>query len=56
MFTRRIGGDRDIDGRIRETLHEMRVLLHIKDAHVELVRFDAQSGMAMLRIEGDCPD
>ena len=56
MFTRRAAGDPDIDGRIRETLQEIRALLHIKDAHVELVRFDAQSGIAVLRIEGDCPD
>jgi Fe-S cluster biogenesis protein NfuA len=54
IFTRRAGGD--IDARIRDTLVEIRALLHIQDAHVELVQFEAQSGVAVLRIEGDCPD
>ena len=55
IFTRRAGGE-DVDHRIRETLVEIRPLLHIKDADVELVQFDTESGTAVLRIEGDCPD
>jgi Fe-S cluster biogenesis protein NfuA len=55
IFTRR-AGDRDIDHRIRETLVEIRQLLHIKDADLALVQFDVQSGVAVLRVEGDCPD
>ncbi len=49
-------GVRDIDDRIRETLDELRPLLHIEEATIELVRFDATSGVALLRVEGDCPD
>jgi Fe-S cluster biogenesis protein NfuA len=45
-----------VDDRIRGTLLELRPLLHIQEATVELVQFDADSGTAVLRIEGDCPD
>lgn len=48
-------GPGDIDDRIRETLDELRPLLHIEEATVELVRFDLRSGVAVLRLEGDCP-
>jgi Fe-S cluster biogenesis protein NfuA len=56
IFTRRSGGEREIDDRIRATLREIRPLLHISDAVVSLVEFDMPSGTATLRIEGDCPD
>ena len=56
IFTRRSGGDREIDDRIRATLRDIRPLLHIRDAVVSLVDFDMPSGTATLRIEGDCPD
>ena len=49
-------GSRDIDDRIRDTLDELRPLLHIEEATVELVRFDLDSGVALLRVEGDCRD
>jgi len=49
-------GSRDIDDRIRDTLDELRPLLHIEEATVELVRFDLESGVALLRVEGDCHD
>ena len=49
-------GSRDIDDRIRETLDELRPLLHIEEATVELVQFDLESGVALLRLEGDCRD
>jgi Fe-S cluster biogenesis protein NfuA len=55
MFMRGVRGDA-VDARIRETLQELRPLLHITDATVELVEFDAGSGTAVLRVEGDCPD
>ena len=55
IFTRGAESD-DIDTRIRETLQELRPLLHISDATVELVQFEADSGTAVLRVEGDCPD
>lgn len=56
ILGRGIRGPRDIDDRIRETLDELRPLLHIEEATVELVSFDAQSGVATLRVEGDCHD
>ena len=56
MFMKGARGDRDVDDRIRETLPELRPLLHIAEANVELVRFEEQSGTALLRVEGDCPD
>ena len=55
IFPRGARGE-DVDDRIRESLNELRPMLHISDATVELVRFDAENGTAVLRIEGDCPD
>ena len=55
IFARR-SEEPDIDVRIRQTLVEIRPLLHIRDAEVALVNFDAPTGTAILRIEGDCPD
>ena len=55
IFPRR-SEEPDIDVRIRQTLVEIRPLLHIRDAEVALVDFDAPTGTAILRIEGDCPD
>jgi len=55
IFPRGARGD-DVDDRIRESLQELRPLLHIQEATVELVQFEAESGTAVLRVEGDCPD
>ena len=55
MFTRGIRGDNDVDIRIRETLGEIRALLHM-DATIDLVQFEENTGLAALRVEGDCPD
>lgn len=55
IFTRRAHGENDIDDRIRETLDDIRPLLHM-EATIELVQFEEQSGIAVLRVEGDCPD
>ena len=56
MFMKGARSDREIDSRIRETLLEVRPLLHIAEAHIELVQFEEQTGTAVLRVEGDCPD
>src|SRR6185369_12053824 len=56
MFMKGVRGDDDVDGRIRETLVDLRPLLHIAEATVELVRFEVGTGTALLRVEGDCPD
>ena len=55
MFTRGARGDNDVDTRIRETLGEIRALLHM-DATIDLVQFEEHTGLAALRVEGDCPD
>jgi Fe-S cluster biogenesis protein NfuA len=55
MFTRGTRGDNDVDTRIRETLGEIRELLHM-DATIDLVQFEEHTGLAALRVEGDCPD
>jgi Fe-S cluster biogenesis protein NfuA len=55
IFPRGPRGD-DIDERIRGTLVELRPLLHIEEATVELVRFELESGTAVLRVEGECQD
>ena len=55
IFPRGARGD-DVDDRIRESLQELHPLLHIQEATVELVQFEAESGTAVLRVEGDCPD
>ncbi|HEX6053516.1 MAG TPA: NifU family protein [Gemmatimonadaceae bacterium] len=56
MLGRGARNGRDIDDRIRDTLNELRPLLHIDEATIELVRFDVASGVALLRVEGDCRD
>jgi Fe-S cluster biogenesis protein NfuA len=56
MFMKGARGDRDVDSRIRETLLDLRPLLHIAEANIELVQFEEDSGTAVLRVEGDCPD
>jgi len=56
MLRRGDHGDHDVDERIRQTLTELRPMLHIQQANLELVRFDEASGTALLRVEGDCPD
>jgi Fe-S cluster biogenesis protein NfuA len=56
MFMKGGRGDRDVDSRIRETLVDLRPLLHIAEANIELVEFEVETGTAVLRVEGDCPD
>ena len=56
MFMKGSRSERDVDGRIRETLVEIRPMLHIAEANIELVQFEEDSGTAVLRVEGDCPD
>lgn len=56
MILRRGTRTHGIDHRIRDALVEVRPLLHIEQATVELVRFDGDTGTAVLRVEGDCPD
>ena len=52
IFARRAGDD--VDDRIRDTLLELRSLLHFR-TQCGARTFDAESGTAVLRVEGDCP-
>lgn len=46
-----------IEGRIREAIVGLRPLLHVNAPEViDLVQFDAESGVAVLRLDGGCPD
>jgi Fe-S cluster biogenesis protein NfuA len=56
MFMKGARAERDVDNRIRETLLELRPMLHIAEANIELVQFEEQTVTAVLRVEGDCPD
>jgi len=46
----------DIEHRIRDAITSLRPLLRIHPLQVELESFDRASGVAVLRLEGDCPD
>ncbi|MEJ7809101.1 MAG: NifU family protein [Gemmatimonadaceae bacterium] len=45
-----------VEGKIRSALDALRPLLHFAEAHVELVEYQADGGVAVLRLAGDCPD
>lgn len=45
-----------IEARIREAIAGLRPLLGVEATGVELVNFEAATGVAVLRIEGDCPE
>ena len=53
---RRNQSSADIEHRIRDAIASLRPLLRIHPLQVELVSFDGESGVALLRLEGDCPD
>jgi Fe-S cluster biogenesis protein NfuA len=44
------------EDRIRVAIVEMRTLLRVDTMDVELVEFDADTGVAVVRCTGDCPD
>jgi Fe-S cluster biogenesis protein NfuA len=46
----------DIEDRIRVAIGEMRTMLRIDAMDVELVELDADTGVAVIRCSGDCPD
>jgi len=53
---RRNKSSADIEHRIRDAIAAMRPLLRNQELNVELLAFDGASGVATLRLEGDCPD
>ena len=46
----------DIEDRIRVAIGEMRTMLRIDTMDIELVELDADTGAAVIRCSGDCPD
>lgn len=44
-----------IEARIREAIEGLRPLLGVGSCDVELVTFEVATGIAVLRVEGDCP-
>ncbi|MEP6692129.1 MAG: NifU family protein [Gemmatimonadaceae bacterium] len=53
-FLRR--ADPSIEHRIRHALNEIPGVLRSESLIVELVEFSAESGLAVIRCHGDCPD
>jgi Fe-S cluster biogenesis protein NfuA len=45
-----------IEARIRDAIESLRPLLGASAASVELVTFESATGVATLRVDGDCPD
>jgi Fe-S cluster biogenesis protein NfuA len=45
-----------VEDHIRVAIDGMRTLLRIETMDVELVEFDADTGVAVVRCTGDCPD
>ncbi len=56
LFRRSPRDDAALERRSRDAIAEMRPLLRIESVGVELVRFETETGVAVLRFEGDCPD
>ena len=52
---RRRGRVAAVERRIRTALTGIRALLPIEASSVELVEFEPESGVAVLRLSGDCP-
>jgi Fe-S cluster biogenesis protein NfuA len=46
----------EIEERIRGAIGEMRTMLRIDTMDIELVELDADTGAAVIRCSGDCPD
>ena len=44
-----------VESRIRAAIEAMRPLLHL-EAGLELLEFEETVGVAVLRVEGECPD
>ena len=56
LFNRGTRRDGDVEERIRAAIAELRPMLRLDAAAVELLDFDHESGVAVLRFAGDCPD
>ena len=49
-------GEPAIEARIAHALDDLRPLLRIEDCGLSLVRWEAGAGLAVIRVEGGCPD
>ena len=49
-------GKSQVVARIRVAIEAMRPLLHLDACGLELVDFEEAAGIAVLRVEGECPD
>jgi Fe-S cluster biogenesis protein NfuA len=56
LYKRASEADGAVEERIRAAISEVGPLLKLETIGIELVRFERESGVAMLRFEGDCPD
>jgi Fe-S cluster biogenesis protein NfuA len=45
-----------IEARIREAIAGLRPMLGVGETGIDLVNFESSTGVAVLRIEGDCPE
>lgn len=45
-----------IEARIGDALAQVAVMLRLDQAVIELVEFEKRTGVAVLRLRGDCPD
>jgi Fe-S cluster biogenesis protein NfuA len=45
-----------IEQRIADALAQVAVMLRLNQAVIELVEFERRTGVAVLRLHGDCPD
>jgi Fe-S cluster biogenesis protein NfuA len=52
----RARGRPTVEDRIVEAIDGLRLLLHFEAGRIELVEFRAETGVATMRLEGDCPD
>ena len=56
VLRRRRRHDPTIEDRIQHALAALRPLLHLETVGIQLVSFESDTGVAVLRFDGDCPD
>jgi Fe-S cluster biogenesis protein NfuA len=55
-MARSIRTQQTVEGRITDALAQVAVMLRLDQAVIELVEFEHRTGVAVLRLHGDCPD
>lgn len=56
VWNSRTRASADVEKRIRQRLTEIGPILHAETLGIELVDFELETGVAVLRFRGDCPD